>query len=189
MFDFARESVVTGGKLYEFTQVGQGSAQNVWQFDINSTTSNPPEVMTMGSVGCVMNGVVYFVGSGANYTIKSCTWPCTGTPQTISSLATTEGVGLFPSCDPANNEIIWAVTNQYGVYTIRRASATGTNVRSITSFVFPNDGNFWQISNGAELPTPDKLFYSTYSDATGKTSLYYISTSTVNDGEPLISIR
>ncbi len=69
MFDYARETTVTGGKVYVFTQVGQGSAQNVWQFDPNTTTANPPEVMTGGSVGCVMNA-------------EWCTGSATRTPTT-----------------------------------------------------------------------------------------------------------
>ena len=142
MFDYARETTVTGGKVYVFTQVGQGSAQNVWQFDPNTTTANPPEVMTGGSVGCVMNGVVYWLGyTSPNYLLQSCTFSnCAATTQTLVNLGTNFSFP-YPSCDPANNEIIWVVQDANGNYVIRRASATGNQPAHHHLVQFPERRN------------------------------------------------
>ena len=183
MFDYARQTTVTGGKVYVLTQNGQGSTNNIWQFNPNTTTSNPPEVMTGGSLGCVMNGVVFWFAYGTpTNSIKSCTFSnCAATTQPIVNVGT-DYAFPYPNCDPANNEIIWATQDSSGNYIIHRASATGTNQRTITSLGFPNDGTSYSIANSGQFPTPDKLWYASYNgnDAAPRAKLYYISTSTVN---------
>jgi hypothetical protein len=112
------------------------------------------------------------------------------TTQTVVTVGT-DYVSTYPTCDPANNEIIWGTSNQYGVQTFRRASATGTNQRTITSLSFPSDGTSWGVQNNGELPVPDKIFYtnSNYDETTrtGSTKLYYLSTSTVNSTGILVA--
>ncbi len=106
--------------------------------------------------------MVYWVGyTNPNYLIKSCTFSnCAATTQTTRQPSARTTSVTYPTCDPANNEIIWVVKRTNGGYVIRRASATGTNQRTITSLSFPNDGTSWSIANSGEFPTTDKLFYS-----------------------------
>jgi hypothetical protein len=184
--DYARNTIVSGGKVYVLTQNGRGSTNNVWQFDPNSTTSNPPEVMTGGSLGCVMNGVVYFVAyvpGNQHYLIQSCSFSnCAGTTQTLVDIGVDITAFPYPSCDPANNEVIWGQGDSGGNTTIHRMSATGTNQRIITSIVYPNDGLSYGILNSGIMFPPDKLWYGGYNgnDAAPKSKLLYVSTSTVN---------
>jgi len=82
----------------------------------------------------------------------------------------------------ANNEIVYATPDANGTgYIIKRASATGTNQRTITSLSFPMDGTSWGILSG-DLPTPDKIWYqnNNNSSTAPKSKIYYISTTTVN---------
>jgi hypothetical protein len=184
---------VTGGKVYVLTQNGRGSTNNVWQFDPNSTTSNPPEVMTGGSLGCVMNGVVYWIGyvpGNQHYVVQSCTFSsCATTTQTLVDI----GVGItafpYPSCDPANNEVIWGQGDSNFNYAIHRMSATGTNQRTITQTAFPNDGTSYVILNSGIMYPPDKLWFGNYNgvDSAPKSKLFYISTTTVNAQAVLVA--
>src|SRR4029077_16419698 len=105
--------------------------------------------MTGGSLGCVMGGTLFWLGyTSPKYLINSCTFSsCTATTKTIVTVGT-DGVFPYPGCDATNNEIIWVTTPSSGSgYTIHRASATGTNARTITSFNFPNDGASWSIAD------------------------------------------
>lgn len=181
--DYARETVVSGGKVYVFTQVGVGNASNVWQTDAN-TPGTPTETMTGGEVGCVMNGELFWVASGTSgYTIDSCTLSnCTGTTTPIVMIPSGGFVQQVPGCDTVNNEIVWATQSSgSSSYTINRASPTGSNGRSTTSFFFPDDGTSWQLLFGSPYPgETDRIFYMDANSTTGQTTLYYIATDVTN---------
>ena len=182
--DYARQTIVTAGKVYVFSQVGKGSAQNAWQLDAN-TPSTPAEYMTgKGTVGCAMDGQLFWVdyNGGSPVTIDACTFAaCTATKTPVVTIPDTEYVVISPACDRTTNEIVWVSQSQtWSTYTIYRASPTGANARQITSFFFPSDGTNWSLMGpGLASSDPDRLFYAN-TDATGRTTIYYISTNTVN---------
>jgi hypothetical protein len=182
--DYARATLLDGGKVYVFTQVGRGTAQNAWQFDAQSP-STPVEYQTgNGTVSCVMNGQLFWVNYGAAETIESCTFSnCAATATPVVTLASTDDFEVYPGCDPVNNEIIW-VTESGGTsnFTLHRASANGSNARAITQFNFPSDGTSWSfVGSGLTSDQTDRLFFADgSSDGMGSSTLYYISTKTLN---------
>lgn len=184
--DYARQTTVTGGKVYVFSQVGRGSAQNAWQLDA-TTPSTPTEYMTgNGTVSCAMNGQIFWVDytNSTAVTIDSCTFAtCAATKTPIVNIASTDSVVIFPGCDRTSNEIIWGTqASSSSTFTIHRATTTGANARQITSFYFPSDGTNWGLmAPELALSNTDRLFYAdNNSDGNGKAVLYYISTKTVN---------
>jgi len=79
-----------------------------------------------------------------------------------------------------NNEIVW-VTSDGVTYTVNRASPTGANSRSLTSFAFPDDGSSWQLVDSGNFPgQTDRIFYTDYDSTSGKAKLYYIATDVTN---------
>ncbi len=97
--DYARQTTVTGGKVYVFSQVGRGSAQNAWQLDA-TTPSTPTEYMTgNGTVSCAMNGQIFWVDytNSTAVTIDSCTFAnCAATKTPIANIASTDNVVILP---------------------------------------------------------------------------------------------
>jgi hypothetical protein len=131
-----------------------------------------------------MNGLVFWVGyvpANQHYLIQSCTFSnCAATTQTLVDISTDITVYPYPACDTANNEIVWGQQDTSSNFVvIHRASATGTNQRTITQYALPSDGTIW---GNVSSFTADKFFYGNYNgtDANPKAKLYSISTSTVN---------
>lgn len=190
--DAARQTILTGGKVYVFSQATRGTAANAWQLDAN-TPSTPVEVMTNGTVSCVMNDQLFWVTGAAPSAIHACTFSnCAATTTTIITTASTEEIAIWPAYDSSSNEIVWVTTptsDAYTTFTIHRASPTGTNPRVITSFDFPSDGTSWSYIGSGYFPGgADRVFYADDSTAgTATSSLYYISTNTVNAAPVLVA--
>ena len=186
--DAARQTVVSGGKVYVFTQVSRGATGNAWQFNAD-TPSTPTEVMTGGAVSCAMNGQLFWVDSTNANSISACTFSnCQATMKGIVTAASNDVIVLNPACDASSAEIVWGTTPiGESTYTIHRASTTGSNARAITSF-FLSAGTNWTFA-GFSGET-DRLFYvNRNSDGNGTSVLYYISTKTVNAAPvPVVTI-
>ena len=180
--------MVSGGKVYVFTQVSRGATGNVWQFNAD-IPSTPTEVMTGGAVSCAMNGQLFWVDSTTLNSISACTFSnCQATMTKIVTLASNDVVVVNPACDASSGEIVWGTTPIGGsTYTMHRASTTGSNARAITSF-FLNDGTNWALAGFSS--EPDRFFYvNNNSDGNGTSVLYYISTNTVNAAPvPVVTI-
>lgn len=186
--DAPRQTVVSGGKVYVFTQVSRGATGNAWQFNAD-IPSTPTEVMTGGAVSCAMNGQLFWVDSTTLNSISACTFSnCQATMTKIVTLTSNDVIGVNPACDASSGEIVWGTTPVGGsTYTIHRATTTGSNARAITSF-FLNDGTNWAFA-GFSGET-DRFFYvNSNSDGNGTSVLYYISTKTVNAAPvPVVTI-
>jgi hypothetical protein len=187
-FDFARETIVSGGKVYVFTQVGQGAPSNVWQTDATTPTTPVEVEKSNGIVSCIMNGELFWIAYNGSspQTIDSCNLSnCAATTTPIVTLS--DQWTVVPGCDTATNEIVW-VTSSSGVYTIYRASPNGGNSRPLTSFSFPNDGASWSFVDDGQFPRlPDSLFFARNDSVSGNASLYYISTNVVNAANVLLA--
>ncbi|HXU60580.1 MAG TPA: hypothetical protein VN962_02700, partial [Polyangia bacterium] len=182
--EYPRVTMLSDGKVYVFTQNGIGAPQTAWQFDPN-TPSTPVEFPTgNGTVFCAMNGRLFWVVYQNSITINSCSFSnCTGTKAPIVTLASAEDFDIYPACDLAADEIVWVTrANSSLTRTIHRASGTGTNARVITDFLFPDDGTSWTLVGSDQMSNQiDRLFFADNSaDGTGNSTLYYISTKTIN---------
>jgi len=131
-----------------------------------------------------MNGQIFWTAYGANsQVIDTCTFSnCQATTTPIVTLASTEGMYIYPGCDAAANEIAWVTADQTNQnFTVHRASATGANARVITQFFFPADGTTWTFLGILMNQHTERLFFAGNSpDGTGNSTLYYISTKTQN---------
>ena len=113
--DAPRQTVVSGGKVYVFTQVSRGATGNAWQFDADKP-STPTEVMTGGAVSCAMNGQLFWVDSTTLSSISACTFSnCHATMTEIVTLASNDVIRVNPACDASNGEIVWATTAVGGI--------------------------------------------------------------------------
>jgi len=182
--EYPRVTMLSDGKVYVFTQNGLGAPQTAWQFDL-STPSTPVEFTTgNGTVFCVMNGRMFWVAVQNSVTINSCSLSnCPATKAPIVTLASDDSLPIYPACDAASDEIVWITTpNSSPMRTIHRASATGANARVITDFVFPDDGTSWTFVGSDQMNNQiDRMFFADNSaDVTGNSTLYYISTKTIN---------
>jgi hypothetical protein len=183
--DFADETVVLGGKIYVFSDSSQtGNRTDVWQVDAN-TPGTPTEVTTTGQVSCIMNGQLFWTTYNSPQQMFSCTISnCAATTTPIVTLATGVDFGGSLRCDQTNNELVWRTTTDGSTFTIRRASSTGANARTITSVQFLNDGASWVFLYGGTQA--GRFFYSrtvttiTPTSTTQSVSLYYVATDVVN---------
>jgi len=178
--EYAHETVVSGGKVYVFTGVGQNQASSVWQTD-SSTPETPTEISTNGTVSCVMNGQLFWMtdNQGSNG-IASCTLSnCAATTTPIVTLMSGQFFGMPPGCDEASNEIVWTSSPDNAEFRISRASPDGSNARTITSFDLV-DNSWHLVGNGSFPGKTDRIFYRHFDFTSGTDWLYYISTNVVN---------
>lgn len=180
--DYARATIVSGGKVYVFTQVGQGSPSNVWQTSA-TTPGTPTEVKVNGTVSCIMNGKLFWTTGTTPDQIDSCTLSNCAATTTPVVTATGDHFAKGPGCDVANNELVWVEPSVGSTgQTIFRASSTGTNARQITSFTFPNDGASWQLWDNSMFTSGivRRMFYVGIDSTAGSFSLHAITTDVVN---------
>jgi hypothetical protein len=178
--EYAHNTVVSGGKVYVFTGDGPDEPSSVWQTDAN-IPGTPTEVPTNGTISCVMNGELFWTTEAqGTYGIASCTLAnCVATTVPIVTLMSGEYFETPPGCDAANDEIVWASTTDGANYEIRRASPTGTNVRTITSVDLVDDS--WGFEGNGYVPGETvRIFYDHFDFASGTDWIYYISTSVLN---------
>jgi hypothetical protein len=184
--DYAWETVVSSGQVYVFTGEGQNAPSNVWKAD-SSTPGTPTEVKTSGILGCLMNGQLFFRTTNGANAIASCTLSnCAATTTPVVTLSSGSYFGGPPWCDTATKEIVWTSTSDLDLYTVQRASATGTDARPITSFQFPD--NEWQFVDQGFFPEETNRIFFMHNDFTsGSAFLYYISTNVVNATSVLVA--
>ncbi|MEO7034361.1 MAG: hypothetical protein ABI548_10730 [Polyangiaceae bacterium] len=179
--DYARDTIVSGGGVYVFSQVGNGSPSNVWQTSA-TTPATPTEVKVSGTVSCIMNGKLFWTTGTQPDQIESCTLSNCAATTTPLVTATGSFTGS-PGCDAANNELVWLEPSTSGAFqTIFRASSTGANARQITSFTFPNDGASWALVDDPMFTggSVRRFFYAGSNNTAGSSSLYAITTDVVN---------
>jgi hypothetical protein len=189
--DYARQTIIDGGKVYVFAQAGKGAPSNVWQTDANTPTE--PTVMTPGgSVSCIMNGRLFWEHDASqDVAFDACLLSnCTATDMPLVHLGADVNQ-LGPGCDPASDEIVWVTTSaNSSAKVIHRASSTGANARVITSFAFQNDGANWQILDNDLFANgnTDRIFYARVDSTpdSGSSSLYAVSTKIVNAAPVLL---
>jgi hypothetical protein len=189
--DYPGMTMVSGGKVYVFTENGPGFPDNAYQFDAN-VPSTPLEYATHnGTVACAMNGQLFWIEYQPSLAIFSCTFSsCAATRTSIVSVPDTDSLDLIPGCDAASNEIVWVTATSGSIYrSIHRASATGANARVVTKVPFWPDGTIWSYASiGLTTDQTDRLFFTNHnSDGTGPGSLYYVSTKTLNATPVLVA--
>jgi hypothetical protein len=186
--DYPQDIFVVASELYVYA-VATTQTNDLWS--LSATTPSTPTTVAgvppNASLGCIMDGKLFWASSGSPEPISSCTLSnCAATTQAI---ITTMGDYLEdgPDCDTANDQLVWVTSSSNGfINTIYRASSSGATPHSITSFNFSNDGATWVISDLNQYfhqfgsGRTDRLFYSR-SDSTDNTgTLYYVSTTLAN---------
>jgi len=184
--DYAWETVVSAGQVYVFAGEGQNQPSNVWKV-YATTPGTPTEIKTSGIVDCLMNGQLFFRSTSGPNAIASCTLSnCSATTSPVVTLSSGTYFGGPVWCDAGSGEIVWTTTSDRDLYTIRRASATGANVRPITAFQLPD--NSWQfVDQGLSPGRVNRIFLMHNDFASGSAFLYYIATNVVNATTVLVA--
>ena len=178
--EYAHKTVVAGGSVYVFTGDGPNQPNSIWQVDA-STPGTPTEVVTNGTVSCVMNGKLFWITDDqGKYGIASCTLSnCAATTVPIVTLSSGDYFGMPPGCDVVNDEIVWASTSDNATFSISRASPSGSNTRTLTSLYLVD--NYWHFVGDGSFPgETDRIFYRHTDLTSGTDWLYYISTNVLN---------
>jgi len=184
--DFARQTIVSSGEVYVFSQVGQGSPSNVWLLDA-SKASTPTEVTITGSLSCVMNGELFwssYNNAGGGIIVSCALSNCAATTTPVVTLESGESAAIGPGCDRVNDELVWGTydssSSTSSFYTVYRSSPIGANLRTMTSFSLPSDGASWQVADIGLRGETDRIFYARNDSTSSTGTLYYISTDIVN---------
>jgi len=159
-----------GGKVYAVTMEWAAlDTSRLWVLDATipgTATKVLPEFSSY--IRCVMNGTAlwdngtdtngnqvfsYCTPSNCSATTKSFTIPGTG--------ASGETLQVWPTCDLANSEVVWAMQATSGTdstISVWRSSITGANIRTVTSFLLNNGAD---SSTGPQLAAgrSDRLFF------------------------------
>jgi hypothetical protein len=124
-----------------------------------------------------MGGKTFWASTSGTTSIMTCALSnCGATTQPIvTGIADTVVAG--PNCDTTANEIVWVTQSSSFFFTIFRASTTGANTRSITSFSQPNDPNYWSLPIFTDGRS-DRVFY--YENTTTTGVAYYVATVSTN---------
>ena len=185
-----------GGKVYAVTvEWAALDTSRLWVLDATTpgtATKVLPELSSY--VRCVMNGTALWdngTDTNGNQVFSYCTPSnCSATtksfaiPGTGASGAT---LGVWPTCDLANSEVVWAMQATSGTDTtlsVWRSSITGSNIRTVTSFPL-NDGADSSTSPEFAAGRSDRIFFTR---TTGTAiQLLFVPTGTQNAAPAVIA--
>jgi len=188
--------VPDGAKVYAITQTPTRSdTSKVWQMDASTPgipVKVPPDMVYITQ--CIIDGTMVWpidLGTSGNVVFGYCSVSgCAASTRSFTHVGQTGAtLSVYPRCDAANKEIVWAeqftpTAGGGSTYNIIRSSVTGTNMRQMTSFPFEN-GATSAYMNSFPIGRSDQLIFTRTTGT--KVELFSISTTTNNVAPVLLA--